>query len=808
MRSFVLCVSVSALLLAGCALHRVPAGKPSFRVSVNPALRPASKPLPRYPDGAVRPLATLTDRSGKPTDFVEDELMIEFATDAELNAFLAKWQGTVLAVDVPGKGGIDANPTYLIRVKTDGADVSRLSGNLSRLNPGGGSDITVSSAKARRLIAAGAETALAGKRVGINYITLSDGLQNGQVAEAPSSGNVMGNDGGLLIENWNPNPFQWVYMKNDGPLDIGVAPAWGVLEKVGAFRNKVKIAVIDGGFGVGDDFPSWYETNNASFAALDPTGRNENECANGADCPWHGWNVVNAAMGQVDNGIGAAGPAGPVARLMAIRRSADIFNNLQAITIALFSDARIINMSFSARVPASLSWSVIPFNLATLRAQSAGKLLFASAGNAGEDINEEDCFILCWEAAWRTPCENGGVACVGAMDAGGPYRKSDSNYGGDELDIWGPGSVWVGGDFKDNSPHVFTSTSAATPFVSGVAALIWAANPGLTNEGVERVLYETAHYGGDGQIERWPDAYAAVIRALGGTPPEIAIDVRTAMVLGGCRTEFRFNASVIDPDHGPANITWTSDIDGVLGTGDSLGRTLSNGTHRITATAVDGIGLSSRSNEIVMPVDNSISMPTPTLQITSFTNHQTFAANQNVTFEAAGHDPNHAGLVAANVRWSSLKDGELGSGQRIFRTLSVGAHYITASYTGVCGGTADDLRLIRITEAVADGPPNMSITTPSRGDLLLNAPTGEACLSVGGFGFDEEDREFVFDWWETDRSDLQWKVLSFDQSATVCLKLATNAASTVHKIRLRGTDRTGHTAYSAPLQVTVLRGPR
>jgi len=115
----------------------------------------------------------------------------------------------------------------------------------------------------------------------------------------------------------------------------------------------------------------------------------------------------------------------------------------QAITLAMFSDASIINMSFVFRVPATLSWSLVPFNLATLRANGAGKLLYASAGNDAEDINDEDCFIVCWEAAWIAPCENGGVICVGAMDANAPLRRTSSNYGGDELDIWGAGSVWV-----------------------------------------------------------------------------------------------------------------------------------------------------------------------------------------------------------------------------------------------------------------------------------------------------------------------------------------------------------------------------
>jgi hypothetical protein len=189
---------------------------------------------------------------------------------------------------------------------------------------------------------------------------------------------------------------------------------------------------------------------------------------------------------------------------------------------------------------------------------------------------------------------------------------------------------------------------------------------------------------------------------------------------------------------------------------------------------------------------------------------QKFSANQDITFEAGGLDPDKAlgGLVASNVRWSDLNAGELGTGQRLIRRLNVGSHFIIVNYTGICGGTADQQRLIEVTPAVADAPPNMHITTPSGNDIVIRVDpgSGEACLRVGGFGFDEEDKDFAtIDFWETNRSDLQLKALSFDQNTTVCrLKAIPNAPSTVHLIRLRGRDRKGNLGFSPPLKVTVL----
>ena len=119
----------------------------------------------------------------------------------------------------------------------------------------------------------------------------------------------------------------------------------------------------------------------------------------------------------------------------------------------------------------------------------------------------------------------------------------------------------------------------------------------------------------------------------------------------------------------------------------------------------------------------------------------------------------------------------------------------------------DDQRLIEVTTALADVPPNIHITTPSKNDVQarVDPGSGEACLRVGGFGFDEEDQDFAaIDFWQTDRVDLQQKALSFDQNATVCLEPDPHSASTVHQISSRGIDKKGHVGTSTALQVTIL----
>lgn len=784
-------------------------------VTVDERIAPHTREVPGFDNDPPRPVAALTDGKGITTSFVENELIVMTDDDAALAALAIRCGGTVVRRFVPRDFGLESPSYHLIRIADPkSAEAKRLASDLQRLNPGKSGQLIVSSEAGRGLLATASGEAAAGRAVSLNLVMHPNGFRDKNLTEGmppPVSG-----------ESSNRNPVFWSYIMRGGNQHIGVDDAWRALDETGRLSNelspagaRVRVAVIDGGFLHSDDNPSDWTHHTNSIHAMDPYRQNELECTNGTPCPWHGTNVVGTLMGVANNGFGAVGPAGPVANAITIRMSGDVFNYFGAFGIAIGDLAQVINMSFGTSVPALMFWSMEPLNALTKVMHDNGRLLVAAAGNDGNNVDAEDCAWPfdwpCWERAWYAPCENSGVFCVGALQLNSDKRRSDSNYGSEDVDIFGPGLVWVGPDLANQSVHQFNATSAASPFVAGVAALVMAANP-MGPDAVERILIETANPSTDGDVRRYVNAYAAVIRALGSTPPEITIAVEAVQVFGACQPQFHFSATVIAPDNGPAKVTWTSDIDHQLGVGDSFTRTLSDGTHKITASAVNAKGLSTQSNTVVLSVSNATAAPRPTVEIISLANHQSFASNQTITFEAGGLDPSKplGGLVAGNVHWSSSKDGDLGNGQRIFRTLSPGSHHIFVNYTGLCGATADDVRLIDVTDAVADAPPNMMITTPTGNDVVIRTDTsGQACLHVAGFGFDEEDKDFAtIEWWETNRNDLQWKVLSFEQNTTVCLNPVPNAPSTLHEIRLRGVDRTGHHAYSAPLKVTVLPGVR
>jgi hypothetical protein len=112
---------------------------------------------------------------------------------------------------------------------------------------------------------------------------------------------------------------------------------------------------------------------------------------------------------------------------------------------------------------------------------------------------------------------------TGVNPAGQP---AGSNWGPEDVDLFGPGNLWVGADPADPEPHPFRATSAATPFVAGVGALVMAANPDLLGPAVEDILIQSANSSPDPTVRRYVNANAAVLTALTGQPlcilPEIS----------------------------------------------------------------------------------------------------------------------------------------------------------------------------------------------------------------------------------------------------------------------------------------------
>jgi len=203
-----------------------------------------------------------------------------------------------------------------------------------------------------------------------------------------------------------------------------------------------------------------------------------------------------------------------------------------------------------------------------------------------------------------------------------------------------------------------------------------------------------------------------------------------------------FTGTSMDAQEGDlgAGIAWSSDMDGALGTGASLGvSSLSLGTHVITASSTDGGSLTGTDTiSLTIVVTNT----DPEVTITAPDDDSDHMRGSVVTFTGTSVDAEE-GDLSAGIAWSSDVDGALGTGATLHvSTLSVGAHRITASSTDSAGGTGSDSIMIMITP-VLNSRPVVRIDEPldddsfAPGQLVLF--TGSAAERDEGHDDDDDD---------------------------------------------------------------------
>jgi len=193
----------------------------------------------------------------------------------------------------------------------------------------------------------------------------------------------------------------------------------------------------------------------------------------------HGTHVAGT-IAAIDNSIGVVGVT-PDVGLYAVKvlddsgsgYVADIIEGIQWSAITM--DIDIISMSLGS---SSYSSSL------ELACDSAyygyGSLLVASAGNSGNPPGRGDNVGY--------PAKYGSVIAVAATDQNDKRARFSST--GPAVELSAPGvdvlSTYPGGY------AIGSGTSMACPHVSGVAALVWAADPTLTNVEVRGILQTTA----------------------------------------------------------------------------------------------------------------------------------------------------------------------------------------------------------------------------------------------------------------------------------------------------------------------------
>lgn len=236
------------------------------------------------------------------------------------------------------------------------------------------------------------------------------------------------------------------------------------------WRNTAEIAsngVDDDGNGYIDDVAGW------DFVENDPTPN---------DDVAHGTHV-SGTIGAVGGNGGLVGVS-PNVRIMALKTlspyGGSTSGNIYAIDYARRNGAQVINASWGSYGYSNAMREAIS------RAGQAGILFVAAAGNGdqygrGLDADASPMF----PAGYDLP----NILSV-AASGGNDRLASFSNYGAGSVDLAAPGaqiaSTVPGGDYA-----YMDGTSMAAPHVAGAAALLLAAEPGLSVSRLRDLLLDT-----------------------------------------------------------------------------------------------------------------------------------------------------------------------------------------------------------------------------------------------------------------------------------------------------------------------------
>ncbi|WP_132996036.1 S8 family peptidase [Sporanaerobacter acetigenes] len=197
----------------------------------------------------------------------------------------------------------------------------------------------------------------------------------------------------------------------------------------------------------------------------------------------HGTHVAGI-VAALENSYGVLGVAPDVSlysvKVLGNDGYGSISGIVEGIEWAVNNNMNVINMSLG-----SSSYSSI-FEDYCNYAYNSGLLIVAAAGNSGNSYGTGDSV--------EYPARYSSVMAVAATDY---YDKRASfSSTGSDVEIAAPG-VDIYSTYPDNNYAYMSGTSMACPHVAGAAALVWSANPNLTNIQVRQKLVNSAKYLGN-----------------------------------------------------------------------------------------------------------------------------------------------------------------------------------------------------------------------------------------------------------------------------------------------------------------------
>ena len=248
-----------------------------------------------------------------------------------------------------------------------------------------------------------------------------------------------------------------------GLTAIGAPSVWSVTRGAG-----VTVAVIDSGSGPHPDLDANLDAGRTMFGSIDSVGVMD------IDNAGHGSHVAGIIAAVADNAIGGSGVA-PQSRILPIRvldaqGSGDSKDVSKAVRLAVDSGVKVINLSLGGATESTSLTAAIQY------AVDRNVLVVAAAGNGAVDSPPK------WPAASDL------ALAVSAVDRNNSVTSFDQR--GDYIDLAAPGASIL--STASNDYKIQSGTSMAAAFVTGAAALLFAAQPSITAAQVRDVLQRTA----------------------------------------------------------------------------------------------------------------------------------------------------------------------------------------------------------------------------------------------------------------------------------------------------------------------------
>jgi thermitase len=335
-------------------------------------------------------------------------------------------------------------------------------------------------ADAATVIAAHGDRHLGRTATNVDIVKLASGARvDAKVAAYNALRNVVYAEPNYVAQASLVPPNDPSYGLDWGMGKIDTLDAWATYPGAYVSTGGVPIAIVDTGVqSLHPDLSGRVQTGSGANCV---NGSGTCTAGNSEDDNGHGTHVAGIAGAATNNGVGVAGvafssPIIPV-KVLDSSGSGSYASITNGISWAVQKGAKAINLSLGGT---GYSQTLCD---AVTSALNGGTLIVAAAGNSGNSV-----------PSYPAACPGTvGVAATDSNDA----TPSWSNYGSPNVFVSAPGAG-IYSTYYNSSYATLSGTSMATPFVTGLSALLFSQKPTRAPADVKNILATTSDKVGSG----------------------------------------------------------------------------------------------------------------------------------------------------------------------------------------------------------------------------------------------------------------------------------------------------------------------